>query len=60
MKRATRDPLPPGDVCFYRTQWAGALRRAGLTFRAIRQVMNITPDRARTYVAKANRKGIKP
>ncbi len=48
-------PLSPSQVCASRIWIAGYLRLQGATFRMIAQVMRITPEAARRYVAKFNR-----
>lgn len=53
MKRPS--PLSPSQVCRARTWLAGHCRQQGASIRQIAQVMRLTPEEARRYVAKFNR-----
>lgn len=54
MRNKTILPLNSQDICHHRAVLALRLRNAGQSYRAIRQILNLSgPDRARGYVAKA-------
>jgi hypothetical protein len=51
-RRRTLFPLLPAEVCEQRMRIAGLLRRSGMKIYAIRQVMNLSPEQVRRYIAK--------
>jgi DNA-binding CsgD family transcriptional regulator len=54
-RRKTLRPLPARELCKYRALICHGLKRGGHTIPEIRQIMNLTPDRVRGYLAKAER-----
>jgi DNA-binding CsgD family transcriptional regulator len=54
-RRRTLFPLSSRDLCKYRSLICYGLKRGGHSIAEIRQIMSLTPDRVRGYLAKANR-----
>lgn len=54
-RRKTLYPLTSKQICAQRSQVVFGLQVAGLSVREIGQIMNLTPDRVRTYSAKSKR-----
>lgn len=54
-RRKTLFPLSSQDVCYWRAMTCHYLKSMGGSNAGIRQVMNLTPDKVRGYLAKAER-----
>ena len=54
-RRKTLFPLASRDLCKYRALICHGLKRGGHSIYEIRQIMSLTPDKVRNYLAKAER-----
>lgn len=52
-RRKTLFPLPAKEVCKQRSIHAGILHGLGYSVYAIRQIMNLSPEQVRNYIAKS-------